>query len=139
MCNFSQKIAFLVVLNFVSGGAKNVFLYSMKKSKNVCLDGCKMAPQRLKSTFFEFFFFTPGLLWLFSDPPLEQFQSTLILFIEANSALSCQNGLFPRILAHSDMVWLDFKNYPKLNLFYRCSYFTFDTSTFPRWMAYNGW
>ena len=48
-------------------------------------------PQRLKSTFFEKKFFTPGLLRGSS----KKCQKTLILAFEANSALSWQNGIFP--------------------------------------------
>ena len=46
-------------------------------------------PQRLKSTFFEKNFFTPGPLW---EPSAQKyFKNTLIL---AFDALSCQNGHF---------------------------------------------
>ena len=57
-----------------------------------------LLPQRLKSTYFEISLHSGRVS--FGDPPLEIFSKMLILTIEANNALSCQNdGLFFRILA----------------------------------------
>ena len=43
-------------------------------------------PQRLKSMFFESFFFTPLLICTFTDAPFEKIKKTLILAFEANSS-----------------------------------------------------
>ena len=57
-------------------------------------------PQRLKSTFFEII---SSLHIALKDPPPEKkFQTKLILAFEANSTLSCQNGLFSAFLL---IVW----------------------------------
>ena len=60
-------------------------------------------PQRLKSTFFEKNFFTPGLLR--GPSTWKKFQKTLILAFEANIALSYQNGYFFRALSHCGALW----------------------------------
>lgn len=59
----------------------------------MCVSVVARIHKRLKSTFFDNFFDAPAS---FGNPfHLNFFQKTLILVFEANSALSCQNGIFP--------------------------------------------
>ena len=58
----------------------------------MCVLVVAQLPQRLKSTVFWNFFFTPGLLRGLSN---WKNQKHWFLAFEANGALSCQNGVFP--------------------------------------------
>ena len=61
---------------------------------NVCLGGYMITSKTKMKVFLNIFYL---LQVPFGDPPPEKFQKMLILAIEANSALSCQqNGLFFR-------------------------------------------
>ena len=81
---FSINILTLLYSHLVTQWAKMRKKFQFQK----CVWLVARLSQRQKSTFFE-----KKFLW---DPPLEIFSKNIDLAFEANSALSCKNGLFPR-------------------------------------------
>ena len=86
-----SKNYFRIFKNFRNEGPRNfkktlILVLIVQQPKPKCVWVVARLPIRLNSTFFEIVSSTPSLY-------PKEFQKTLILAFEANSALSCQNGL----------------------------------------------